>query len=332
MGIKVRLTKREVDRKGEDRFIGPQEILLYSDLHNRCRVFSGTRAFCAWTSPPSRHFIHVLARFFATSLSQPTFISNKASQFFIPHSFFIILHLSFPLACYAVLSTAMGTVQEPNLKQASPTKLTFAELNGWDAGNLLKWIHQERPGLLEGDNLGKFESKFINKDVFVENAGEVEFFENTCGLPYRISHSLAKLATEATGGKISGIKSKFTIFIHTHYINCKLTTSQEADSRPKMRICPTSPLWRVSYYPSCHAHHIDCKPNNVTGIRELVKGADMSNPNAKIALRILEFVDREIAGTKSNVSCHAHHVDSKLTTSQETDSRPKVWTCPTLPR
>src|SRR5256714_8319333 len=31
------------------------------------------------------------------------------------------------------------------------------------------------------------------------------------------------------------------------------------------------------------------------------------------------------------LSCHAHHVDSKLTTSQETDSKPKMWRCPPPP-
>src|SRR5579871_4588842 len=31
------------------------------------------------------------------------------------------------------------------------------------------------------------------------------------------------------------------------------------------------------------------------------------------------------------LSCHAHHVDSKLTTSQETDSKPKMRRCPLPP-
>ena len=43
----------------------------------------------------------------------------------------------------------------------------------------------------------------------------------------------------------------------------------------------------------------------------------MSDFDAKILLWIMEFMRRETAGIKSNyyLSCHAHHIDCKLTTS-----------------
>ena len=109
----------------------------------------------------------------------------------------------------------MDIIQEQDPKKASHTKFTFEEINEWDKDDLLEWIHQERPGLLKDDNLAKFESKFINKNVFEDHAGDVEFV-NICGLPYGVSYSLAKLAREAAGGETAGIKSKLLSFHATH--------------------------------------------------------------------------------------------------------------------
>jgi len=56
------------------------------------------------------------------------------------------------------------------------------------------------------------------------------------GLPVGV---IKDLMTAIAEGLTAGLKSKFTIFIHAHY---KLTTSQEAGSRPKMWRCPTPPI------------------------------------------------------------------------------------------
>src|SRR5438045_3833520 len=45
---------------------------------------------------------------------------------------------------------------------------------------------------------------------------------------------------------------------HAHHVDSKLTTSQETDSKPKMWRCPPPPI-RVSHYLSYHAHHVDSK-------------------------------------------------------------------------
>jgi hypothetical protein len=95
----------------------------------------------------------------------------------------------------------MNTFREQDPKTASHTKFTFEEVIKWDKNDLLKWIHQERPGLLKDDNLTKFGDAFINKNVFVNHAGDVEFFKSECGLPIGISESLAKLAWEAGGDR-----------------------------------------------------------------------------------------------------------------------------------
>jgi hypothetical protein len=102
----------------------------------------------------------------------------------------------------------MDTFQEHNPKQASHTKSTIEEVKEWDEDDLLKWIHQERPGLLKDDNLKKFKAAFINKNIFVDHAGDVGFFENKCKLPIGISESLAKLAREAAGGETAGMAQK----------------------------------------------------------------------------------------------------------------------------
>jgi hypothetical protein len=70
-----------------------------------------------------------------------------------------------------------------------------------------------RPGLLRGNNLEEFKAAFIDGDIFVDHAGDVEFFENKCKLPIGISERLAKLAREVTGGKNASIKSKLLSFI-----------------------------------------------------------------------------------------------------------------------
>ena len=139
-------------------------------------------------------------------------------------------------------------------------------------------IQKMRPGLLRDNNLEKFKGAFIDGDVFVDHAGDVEFFENKCKLPIGISERLAKLARGVTGGETAGIKSrfqqannvignrqqagdaemsdtasksllpiqivaqlvtaitgrgtadiksKFTIFIHAHYVDCKLTGARQ---------------------------------------------------------------------------------------------------------
>ena len=168
----------------------------------------------------------------------------------------LALRLLFPLACPpppllrllvlaslrltclrpAFLSTAMDTFQKHNPKQASHTKSTIEKVKEWDEDDLLKWIHQERPGLLKADNLEKFKAAFIHKNIFVDHAGDVGFFENKCKLPIGISESLAKLAREVAGGETAGMAQKGKSADHAHYVNCKLTTSQETDSRPMSSI------------------------------------------------------------------------------------------------
>ncbi|KIX09037.1 uncharacterized protein Z518_00115 [Rhinocladiella mackenziei CBS 650.93] len=88
-----------------------------------------------------------------------------------------------------------------NPKQASHSKLAIDEINEWNASDLLKWIEQERRGLLKGEDLERFKTAKINKNTLVNHAGDMGFFRNECELPVGISESLAMLASEVAKGK-----------------------------------------------------------------------------------------------------------------------------------
>jgi len=96
--------------------------------------------------------------------------------------------------------------------------------------------------VLNNDRLEKLKNAEITGEVFLNYAGDENSFQSQCTLPLSISVMLANLSRPYVGWKTAGIKSKFTIFIHAHYVDCKLTTSQETDSRPKMWRCPTPPI------------------------------------------------------------------------------------------
>ncbi|KIX01367.1 uncharacterized protein Z518_09092 [Rhinocladiella mackenziei CBS 650.93] len=93
-------------------------------------------------------------------------------------------------------------------KQASHSKLAIDEINEWDADDLLKWIDQERPGLLKGEGLERFKTANINKNIFVNSAGDMGFFRNECELSVGISKSLAMLASEVAKGKTTGPETR----------------------------------------------------------------------------------------------------------------------------
>jgi len=91
---------------------------------------------------------------------------------------------------------------------ASQADPTIEEIKNWDAVELLEWIQQNRPKLLQGDPLEKFKAEDISGDVFVNHAGDVEFFRNKCNLPAGTSERLAKLAKEIAGEETAGMVQK----------------------------------------------------------------------------------------------------------------------------
>ena len=99
----------------------------------------------------------------------------------------------------------MGSFLEHNSSQASQAEPTIEAIENWDADELLEWIQQNRPKPLKGDKLEKFKAEDISGDVFVDHAGDVEFFKNKCNLPIGTSERLADLASEIAGGKTAGM-------------------------------------------------------------------------------------------------------------------------------
>jgi hypothetical protein len=108
----------------------------------------------------------------------------------------------------------MNNLLEPNPKptevssqagQAKPVtnEPTTQEMEIWNKDELLQWIQQKVPKLLEDENLKKFKAAHISGKGFLKYAGDVEFFEKKCNLPIGTSSDLADLAKETKKSKHS---------------------------------------------------------------------------------------------------------------------------------
>ena len=116
----------------------------------------------------------------------------------------------------------MDPHQEHTPKQASHKSKAAIK---WNVSDLLAWIEEKRPGLLEEDDCEKLRTARISGEVFLGCASDIGFFQNACRLPPGTSFMLAKLATELAKEGTAGAKGKLLSFIHAHHIDCKLTTS-----------------------------------------------------------------------------------------------------------
>jgi hypothetical protein len=83
---------------------------------------------------------------------------------------------------------------------------SIKEVEKLDIEELLKWIKQRKPKLLNEENAQKFKNAYINGPVFLRHADDIDFFEKRCGLPPRVSDSLAYWVAE-----ITGVKCKFLL-------------------------------------------------------------------------------------------------------------------------
>jgi hypothetical protein len=213
----------------------------------------------------------VLARFatchktiqptFATLQQQTTFISNKALRLLVGrcafsfhllslcrHSYASALRLSFPLRLLhpppAVLSTAMDPFPEHTPKQASYKEKATTE---WNVDDLVGWIKEKRPHLLNDDKIEKLRTAEITGDVFLDRDVDREFFENKCKLSVGIAVVLANLSRE-----LAKEDGKLLSFMSAHHVDSKLTTSQETDSKPEMWRCPPPPPIALVSPPTTH--------------------------------------------------------------------------------
>ena len=132
------------------------------------------------------------------------------------------------------MPNAMEPIPEHDSKQASQAEPTVEQMKNWKRDQLFSWIMKKREQALDDDDIQILKQTKITGEVFWTYAGNEELFETKFNLHPSISVMLANLSREFKEGVTAGI----TIFIHAHYVNCKLTTSQETDSRPKMWRCP----------------------------------------------------------------------------------------------
>jgi hypothetical protein len=80
-----------------------------------------------------------------------------------------------------------------------PSKMVPAEVvEGWNNEQLLQWIKNLMPGLLDSEDLKTLEGLRLWGFLFLENAGDTKFFQS-CGLTYVASASLATLARRVLG-------------------------------------------------------------------------------------------------------------------------------------
>jgi hypothetical protein len=179
----------------------------------------------------------------------------------------------------------MASSPEHDPKQASQALPPIEEIKNWVSGKLLEWIKDNRPNLLNSAQVGILEEQDISGDVFLNHAGDAEFFENKCKLTPGPSERLANLAMELARGETAGVRSKLQ-----------------------------------SSMPCTQCRQ---QANNVTGNIQQARYVEMSDTAFENVVRIIADLLGRTAGIKSKftIFIYAHYVDCKLTTSQEYSRR-----------
>jgi len=161
----------------------------------------------------------------------------------------------------------------------------------------LSGLKKNRSKLLKDDQVKKLEQEDISGDIFLNHAGDVGFFKHECNLPIGASERLANLARELAGGETAGILS---------LMSCTPCRQQANNVTGNRRQAEDVEMSNAADMKSKLLSFIPCTPrrqqaNNVTGNRQQAGDAEMSDFDAKILLRIVEFMRRETAGTKSKL-------------------------------
>lgn len=87
----------------------------------------------------------------------------------------------------------MDPFPEPTPKQASYKEKATTE---WNVDDLVGWIKEKLPHLLDDDEIEKLRTAEITGEVFLICAGDREFFKNDCKLPAGTAVMLANLSRE----------------------------------------------------------------------------------------------------------------------------------------
>lgn len=87
----------------------------------------------------------------------------------------------------------MDPLPEHTPKQASYKEKAAIK---WNVNDLLAWIEDKEPNLLDDDKSEKLRKAEISGKVFLACAGDREFFQNDCKLPPGPALMLANLSRE----------------------------------------------------------------------------------------------------------------------------------------
>ena len=248
----------------------------------------------------------------------------------------------------------MDSSPQLSTKQASHKEKATTE---WNVDDLLGWIDEKRPHMLEDDDRENLRLARISGEVFLTFAGNIEFFENKCKLPVGIAVVLANLSRE-----LAKVDSKLLSFMsctpRRHQTNSVTGNRQQAedvemtDAADKV-VLPVRMTADLAYPPQTYPPLSYCPqqyhPQQVYPQQQPPYGAapqpsypPQGLPPAQYAPSQQQYGPLDpvttiarvgTAGIKSKftIFIHAHYVDCKLTTSQETYSRPEMWRCPTPP-
>ena len=172
---------------------------------------------------------------------------------------------------------------------------TTEQVKEWDADKLFQWIQQYRPNLLKGDKIDKFKEAEISGLAFLMLADNVGFFKNDCNLPAGPSLELARLARELAGRETAGIS----------FMSCT-PLRQQANNVTGNRPQAEDEMSNAADMKSKLLSFIPCTPrrqqaNSVTGNRQQAGDAEMSDFDARVLLRIVDFMRKETTGTKSKL-------------------------------
>ena len=103
-----------------------------------------------------------------------------------------------------------GTPPEHTSKQASYKGKAAIE---WNVNDLLAWIKDKRPDLLDDEHSEKLRKAEISGEVFLACAGDRELFKNGCKLPPGTAVVLANLSRELAEEEAAGIKGGLLSFM-----------------------------------------------------------------------------------------------------------------------
>ena len=98
---------------------------------------------------------------------------------------------------------------------------TVEKIRSLDRNNLLEWIKESIS--LDSEDEVKFSNAKINGKVFLNHAGDIEFFKGA-HLPIGVCDELAELASEVMGKKTIGTKSKSYLSCQASHADFQLTS------------------------------------------------------------------------------------------------------------